>query len=56
MSLLERNTTRREQIEKITEDQLEFEDEGEKESEVKAIVNIAIYTKKSEIGLPPSLY
>lgn len=50
MSLLERNTTRREQIEKIIEDQLEFEKEGEKEYEVKAIVNIAIYTKESEIS------
>ena len=55
MSLLEQNITRKGQVDK-TISQLEFQDNIDKEYEVEAICDSAVYAKKSESGHLLGLY
>ena len=57
MSLLEKDNTKKEQVDEKTAEQLEFEASGNnKEYEVEGIRNSAVYARKSEVGHLSSLY
>ena len=54
MLLLEQDTTRKRQVEKVPE--LDIGNKGSKEYKVEAIWDSAVYTKKSEGHLPGLYY
>ena len=56
VSLLERDTTRREVVDEQMAEQLEFEDDDMQEYEVECIRDSAVYAKEAEDGRPAGLY
>ena len=60
MSLLEQNTTNKGQVDKIAlpeaEKDMEFEVGGDKEYEVKAIINSVVYGQQAKNNQMPGLY
>ena len=56
VSLLERDTTRREVVDEQMAEQLEFEDDDIQEYEVECIRDSAVYAKEAEDGRPAGLY
>ena len=57
MSLLKQDTTKKEWVDKKTEEQLEFEaGSNNKEFKLEGICDSAVYAKESEAGYLPGLY